>query len=54
MGESVKGVDPSLLDYDCLFFHDVDVLPENELNIYYCDERSIRHVASAIDEMRYQ
>ena len=40
-------------NFDCFIFHDVDLLPENDKNIYYCDNQA-RHLASAIDEMRYQ
>ncbi|KAK2171809.1 hypothetical protein NP493_1025g01039 [Ridgeia piscesae] len=48
------GVKESLKEdnFDCFIFHDVDLLPENDKNIYYCDNQA-RHLASAIDEMRY-
>ncbi len=39
--------------FDCFIFHDVDLLPENDKNIYFCDNH-IRQLSSAIDEMRYQ
>ena len=39
--------------YDCFIFHDVDLIPENDRNLYYCDDQA-RHLSSAIDEMRYQ
>lgn len=39
--------------YDCFIFHDVDLLPEHDQNIYYCDNHA-HHLAAAIDEMRYQ
>lgn len=38
--------------FDCFVFHDVDLIPENDQNIYMCDEHA-RHLSSAIDEMRY-
>ncbi|GAB1603081.1 beta-1,4-galactosyltransferase 3 isoform X1 [Argonauta hians] len=38
--------------FDCFVFHDVDLIPENDQNIYLCDQHA-RHLASAIDEMRY-
>merc|ERR550532_1770504 len=38
--------------FDCFVFQDVDLLPENDKNIYYCNDNA-RHLASAIDEMRY-
>ena len=40
-------------NFDCFVFHDVDLIPEHDQNIYICDENA-RHLASAIDEMRYQ
>ncbi|XP_005097538.1 beta-1,4-galactosyltransferase 1 [Aplysia californica] len=39
-------------DFDCLVFQDVDLLPEDDRNLYLCDGYA-RHLASAIDEMRY-
>lgn len=39
--------------YDCFVFHDVDMIPENNKNLYLCDDHA-RHMSSAIDEMRYQ
>lgn len=38
--------------FDCFIFHDVDLIPEHDRNIYLCDNH-VRHLASAIDEMRY-
>ncbi|XP_074650453.1 beta-1,4-galactosyltransferase 3-like [Tubulanus polymorphus] len=39
-------------DYDCFIFHDVDLIPEHNSNIYLCDN-NLRHLAAAIDEWRY-
>ncbi|KAK3082960.1 hypothetical protein FSP39_010088, partial [Pinctada imbricata] len=39
-------------NFDCFIFHDVDMLPENDQNLYICDE-NLRQLSSAIDEMRY-
>ena len=39
--------------FNCFIFHDVDLLPEHDGNIYYCDQH-VRHLSSAVDEMRYQ
>ena len=49
------GVLQSLLrdTFNCFIFHDVDLLPEHDGNIYYCDQH-VRHLSSAVDEMRYQ
>ncbi|CAL4065726.1 unnamed protein product, partial [Meganyctiphanes norvegica] len=37
---------------DCFIFHDVDLLPQNSLNIYACTHQP-RHMYSAIDIFRY-
>ena len=39
--------------FDCYVFHDVDLIPENDQNLYMCDN-SLRQLSSAIDEWRYQ
>ncbi len=39
--------------FDCFIFHDVDLLPENDLNVYECDQRAPRHLSPAVDELRY-
>lgn len=39
--------------FDCFIFHDVDLVPEHDRNIYLCDNQA-RHLAAAIDETRYQ
>jgi hypothetical protein len=38
--------------FDCFVFHDVDMLPEHDGNLYYCDQHA-HHLSTAIDEMRY-
>ena len=39
--------------FDCFVFQDADLLPETDKNLYMCDPHA-RHLASAINEMRYQ
>ncbi|CAF1114939.1 unnamed protein product [Adineta steineri] len=39
--------------FDCFIFHDVDLIPENDFNVYECDKRGPRHLAPAVDELRY-
>ncbi|CAH1789492.1 unnamed protein product [Owenia fusiformis] len=39
-------------NFDCFIFHDVDLIPEDDRNVYLCDDQA-RHLSSAIDEMRY-
>ncbi|KAM4795535.1 beta-1,4-galactosyltransferase 3-like [Rhinophrynus dorsalis] len=40
-------------DWDCLILHDVDLVPENDYNLYICDEASPKHLASAMDKFKY-
>ena len=37
----------------CFIFHDVDLLPENDLNVYSCAEMP-RHMSVAVDTMAYR
>lgn len=40
-------------DWDCLFFHDVDLIPEDDRNTYICDSNP-KHAAIAIDKFGYK
>ena len=40
-------------DIGCFIFHDVDLIPENDRNMYSCPQQP-RHMSVAIDEMNYQ
>lgn len=40
-------------DFDCFFFHDVDLIPENDRNIYSCPDQP-RHMSVAIDKFNYR
>ncbi|KAK1806597.1 hypothetical protein P4O66_005101 [Electrophorus voltai] len=40
-------------DWDCLFFHDVDLIPENDRNTYTCDQYP-KHAAVAMDKFGYK
>lgn len=40
-------------NFDCFIFHDVDLIPENDMNIYECYSEP-RHLSPAIDELRYK
>uniref|UniRef100_T1INN5 Sulfite oxidase n=1 Tax=Strigamia maritima TaxID=126957 RepID=T1INN5_STRMM len=42
----------NLRHFDCFIFHDVDLLPENLLNIYGCSSEP-RHLITALDEFQY-
>lgn len=40
-------------DWDCLFLHDVDLIPENDHNLYTCDPCSPKHVSVAMNKFGY-
>nr|XP_020442787.1 beta-1,4-galactosyltransferase 3-like isoform X1 [Monopterus albus]XP_020442788.1 beta-1,4-galactosyltransferase 3-like isoform X1 [Monopterus albus]XP_020442789.1 beta-1,4-galactosyltransferase 3-like isoform X1 [Monopterus albus] len=40
-------------DWDCLFFHDVDLIPEDDRNLYTCDTNP-KHAAIAMDKFGYK
>ncbi|XP_009100815.1 beta-1,4-galactosyltransferase 3 isoform X2 [Serinus canaria] len=40
-------------EWDCLVLHDIDLVPENDYNLYICDEYYPKHMASAIDKFQY-
>ncbi|XP_060078594.1 beta-1,4-N-acetylgalactosaminyltransferase bre-4-like [Ylistrum balloti] len=39
--------------YQCFIFHDVDLIPENDNNMYYCPDNP-RHMSVAIDKFDYE
>lgn len=39
--------------FDCFIFHDVDLLPEDDRNLYTCPEQP-RHMSVAVDKFRYR
>ncbi|XP_042296231.1 beta-1,4-galactosyltransferase 3 [Sceloporus undulatus] len=49
------GVKEALKDeeWNCLFLHDVDLIPENDYNIYACDPWSPKHVSVAMNKFGY-
>ncbi|XP_072911357.1 beta-1,4-galactosyltransferase 3 [Hemitrygon akajei] len=40
-------------DWDCLFFHDVDLIPEDDRNLYVCDAHP-KHASVAMDKFGYK
>ena len=40
-------------DYDCVVFHDVDLLPEDDRLLYHCGDTP-RHLSVAIDKYGYR
>lgn len=39
-------------DYECLVFHDVDLIPEDDRNLYSCPSLP-RHMSVAVDKFNY-
>jgi hypothetical protein len=42
-----------IADFDCVIFHDVDMLPESDRNIYQC-QNSPTHLSPLIDKFGYK
>ena len=40
-------------DFDCYIFHDVDLLVENDRNLYDCTSAP-KHMSVAVDSLRYR
>ena len=40
-------------DWECFIFHDVDLMPEDDRNIYNCPILQPRHMSVAVDTMNY-
>ncbi|XP_053560459.1 beta-1,4-galactosyltransferase 3 [Bombina bombina] len=40
-------------DWNCLFLHDVDLIPENDHNLYVCDHWSPKHASVAMNKFSY-
>jgi len=41
-------------DLQCFIFHDVDLLPENDHNMYSCPKKNPRHMSVAINNFNYK
>jgi hypothetical protein len=39
--------------WECLIFHDVDLIPEDDRNIYSCPSEP-RHMSVAVNTMNYE
>ena len=37
------------IDFDCIIFHDTDLLLENGTNLYTCDSQHVRHLCPEVD-----
>uniref|UniRef100_A0A8C3TW48 Beta-1,4-galactosyltransferase 3 n=1 Tax=Catharus ustulatus TaxID=91951 RepID=A0A8C3TW48_CATUS len=40
-------------EWDCLVLHNINLVPENDYNLYICDEYYPKHMASAMDKFQY-
>lgn len=40
--------------FDCVVFHDADILPMNDGNLYDCPRVNPRHLAAAVDKNKYE
>lgn len=40
-------------NWDCIFFHDVDLIPEDDRNTYICDQFP-KHASVAMDKFKYR
>ena len=40
-------------DFECLIFHDVDLIPEDDRNSYGCPQNP-RHMSVAVDKFNYK
>ncbi|KAI6178792.1 Beta-1,4-N-acetylgalactosaminyltransferase bre-4 [Aphelenchoides besseyi] len=40
-------------DFNCMIFHDIDLLPEDDRNLYSCPEKP-RHMSVAVDKFNYK
>lgn len=49
---TLEGVTRS--EFDCVIFHDVDMLPTDELNSYTCPEKRPRHLSVLVDQYDYR
>jgi len=44
-----------MMDFDCYIFHDVDLVPEDDRNMYTCPQQDApRHMSVAVDKFSYK
>ncbi len=41
-------------DFDCYIFHDVDMIPEDDRNLYTCSNQYVKHLGAYCDKFDYQ
>lgn len=40
--------------WDCFIFHDVDLIPLDDRNLYRCPDKQPRHMSVAVDTMGFK
>lgn len=40
--------------FDCIVFHDVDLLPEDDRNVYTCHDEAVLHLGAFVKKYRYE
>ena len=50
----IEALKDSLYLWNCFFFHDVDMLPEDLRNLYSCNETIPKHYAVAVSKWKYR
>lgn len=50
--EALKDTDK--FNWNCFFFHDVDMIPESTLNYYKCDYETPIHYAVSVSAFNYR
>ena len=50
----VEAIKDGLEDWNCFIFHDVDMLPENENNIYSCYDKMPKQMAVTVSTYNYR
>lgn len=41
------------MEFDCIVFHDVDVLPEDDRNFYICSDNPV-HMSVKVEQFGYR
>lgn len=43
-----------MYSYDCIVIHDVDMLPEDDRNLYFCNDTMAYHLAGKMERKNYR
>ena len=53
VGSTHKFYKDQKIEPSCVIFHDVDLIPENDLNLYHCHDNYVIHMSDRIDKFHY-